>query len=334
MLAKDPARRYPTSADVADALAPLASLPAAAPPAGAAPARGRRLRRAGVMAAIVVGLLGLGVAASWLLWQGLFAGSQRVAEQPSPAEPEKPPAARPVESVPAPLPEVVTLRKGPMSREEIRNETVAWIKANDRWGAGHELVGRIADDFDGSVSRADGCEFNIGSALLKSRRATILAAHPGGLFAAELSDELARELYLTPGAERVSRWYGKTRESRPPTPRAILSRLALDNRARLDGREKVTGSLAYAIKEKSEGEYALRLMFYSSQARRVVLVYPKGLGETAEGVVNFAFPPAGTDDAVPRGLTVVFVELSSRQGNRTVIESNAVAALVRVLPGK
>jgi hypothetical protein len=324
MLAKDPARRYQTAGAVAAALAPLAGLPAAAE-------GGRRSRLPLVVTAVVVVLLGLGVAASWPAWRGLFRDSPPAAEQPPPPEPEKPPPAS--SPVAEPLPEVVTLRQGPLSRAEIRAEIIAWVKANNRWGPECELVGRVVEELDASLPRADGCQLALGSRLLKAEQTSIVAAHPGGLFLLALPAELAQDMGVKPTA-RVTRWFvPKGREVRPERARVLLSRLTIDNRDHLDGRQQVTGSLAYHFNEKSEGEYALRLTFYTGTWRRILITYPKGLGATADGELHFAFGPL-QDDKGPRGPLVVFLELASRQGDQTVIASNAVAALVRVMPGK
>ena len=210
MLAPDPADRYPTAGAVADALAPLCGLPSAPPAAAAGKDRGRRSRRGWLLAAVsaaIVCAAGLTI----LFARHAFAVRKPTAEEPGPAAAAPPPAPRP-------LAPVLTLRQGPLTKQELRDQVVAWLRANNRYGPEHSLAADTAGDLDGWMDRADGFLIQLGPRLLNSRQATLLAAHPGGFFAVPLPDELARELQVKEGSRLVQRMI-KSNDRRRDRPR-------------------------------------------------------------------------------------------------------------------
>jgi hypothetical protein len=227
---------------------------------------------------------------------------------------------------------VLTLRQGPLTKQELRAEVVAWLRANSRFGPGHPVVTETAADLDRWMDRADGFQVHLGSALLTSGRATLLAAHPGGFFAAPLSDDLARELGVPQGLRLVRRMV-KNSDRRRPTPRALLSDLAIDDAGCLDGGREVTGSVDCRIMEKSEGEYALRLTCHYGKGRRDGVFFPKGIDGVGRRVLSFSLPPLVGNAVRPQGPVLVFVELATIQDQHLTVESNAVAALVYVTDG-
>ena len=81
-----------------------------------------------------------------------------------------------------------------------------------------------------------------------------------------------------------------------------------------------------------QGKWALRLTFYFGKHRRSVFLPPGPLPEAENGTLRFSFPALGAPDEVVPGPDTVFVEVVSRDSGRMVVESNAVAAGVYVLP--
>jgi hypothetical protein len=323
MLSKDPTRR-PALAEVAGELAPLAGLAEHGVGPGPAGRTRGRLRWLWALAAPVAAAL---VVAAWAARHAPPAPSSTASTTPEPepapaVEPDRPPVRQTPQVV-----QVVTLQPGPVSRQEMREQVLTWIKDNNRWGPQAEIVELTAEDLDERLERIDGFLLGVGPDALKSRHATRIAAHPGGVFLVELPDELAQEVPLRE-RQRVFRPFVKGREQRPAQARVSLSELTVQDACRHDG-GAVTGSVAFRVLQRSQAEYALRLTYYHAGARRTVIWYPKErLAD--EGVLNFSFPPMTSPDFRPRGPVLIFVEVSTRQDGKVIIESNAAAALLRL----
>ena len=80
------------------------------------------------------------------------------------------------------------------------------------------------------------------------------------------------------------------------------------------------------------GEYALRMTFYFGTRKRIVLLPRDRLPGADRGTLRFSFPPLDEPHEVVPGPDVVFVEVVTPDGGRSVVESNAAAAAVRVMP--
>src|SRR5262249_21164634 len=89
---------------------------------------------------------------------------------------------------------------------------------------------------------------------------------------------------------------------------------------------KIVGSVHYQVREPIEGESMLRLSWYRDKFRYSTFAHPRKGRLAGRGSIAFTFPPVDTC----QGPLLVFLELSSLHGKREIIESNAVAALVRV----
>jgi hypothetical protein len=246
---------------------------------------------------------------------------------------QQPPKQSQKAHAPRPAVEVLTLRQGPLRTEELREQALGWIKANNRWGPDHSFAKDHAKELDAKLERSDGFQIGFGPKLLKSQKAMLLAGHRGGLFLVELPEEVAREWKLE-GSWRSSQKLLQGQEVRPEKARAELSGLVVDNSQKLDNRGPVTGSVNYRIRERSPGPLALRLTFYYTKYRRSVLCYPKQLECANQGVLSFTLPPLASARVQPRGPLLVFVELLTGTADQGTIESNAVAALVTVTAGE
>ncbi len=322
MLASDPADRYPTAGAVADALAPLCGL-TSTPVGAAGKKRSRSLGRGWLLAAVSAVVLGAAGVTALFAFHA-FSPRKPSVEEPRPAAGAARPAAV------KPLAPVLTLRQGPLTKQELRAEVLAWLKANNRYGPEHALAADTATDLDGLMARADGFLLQLGSNLLNSRQATMLAAHPGGFFAVPLSDDLARELQIKEGLRRVQRML-KTNDHRRDRPRAFLSALAIDDAGCLDAGRKVTGSVECHITDKIEGECAMRLTYYYRNVRHDGLSFPRRIDGTGRHVLSFAMQPLAGETVRPQGPLLVFVELGTLKDRQFTVESNAAAALVYVL---
>jgi hypothetical protein len=323
MLAKEPAQRYQSPAEVARDLAPWSGCAPliSAPAARTGP---RRRLPLGLTVGLAAAVLSAATAAGALvLWR-------EPREQPGvgPAPPPAGPADTPARG---PLPEVRALRQGPLTIQELRDEAVAWVRSNCRWGPGHRLVADSARDIDSRLHLIGGFQLGFGPLVLKSARATLLAGHPGGLFVVELPDWLAREGQLEgTKVTFIASRRGSGGEVRPANPRVWLSALAVSHADHLDAPRVMTGTLAYRVGSGSPGRLGLRRTVYWEQYRRVVVAFPEQLQSTTEGVLSFTLPSIANADVQPRGPLLVFVEVSRQQGDHVVIESNTVAALVNV----
>jgi hypothetical protein len=145
----------------------------------------------------------------------------------------------------------------------------------------------------------------------------------------ELGPALARG--VPPGCCRVQN-YSAGEDLRRAAPRVRLADLQVQHADQLFPERPVTGSVGYRALGRRPGEYALRLTFYFGKHRRSVLLPRAPLPGAGRGTVPFSFPPLGEPHEVVPGPDAVFVEVVSQGPGRTVVESNAAAAAVYVMP--
>jgi serine/threonine protein kinase len=305
MLAKDPARRYSTPAELAADLASLAD-PASTAPAPAKPRPSRRaLRRvAGALATLAALVLAVLV---WSRSQG-----------PEVGRPSEPPSGTPGE---------------PMSlarqQRQVRDQAVDWLREHCLPPFKESLSGDVATHVDRDLEGSEAFGVLLGSGLVKSSKAVLMVGRAGMLHVFELSPALARG--VPAGSCRVQN-YSTLSDPRRAAPRVRLADLTVAGADRLFPERPVTGSVAYRIVERWPGEYALRLLFYFGKHRRSVFLPRAPLPEADHGTLRFSFPVLGNPDEVFPGPDAVFVEVVSQDSGRTVVESNAAAAAVYVMP--
>ncbi len=317
MLARDPARRYRTAAEVAKALAPLAGVPTAGTTLVSPPVA--RLSRRGYL---ILAATALASAASIPFLVHFGRRPPGTVEEPQTPGDERPPPPPAVT-----LPEVLTLRQGPIPKPVLRDLVLTWLEANNRWGEKSDIVDRTRVGLDKNLSLTDGFQFIYGPRLLRSQRGTLLAAHVGGVFQVVLPDNLARDLDAVEG-HHITNPYKKGKEERLEEARVILSALVINDADHLDGRQKITASVSYQVQMRGSEGYALRLMFYHRKGRRTVLWYPPRTAVADQGVLSFAFPSPASPDFPFRGPYLAFVEMSARQDGKEVIVSNTLAVLL------
>jgi hypothetical protein len=310
MLAKDPAGRYPTPGAVA------ADLTALADPAAAPPARAPRRRLVPVAAALAaLGALALAV---FLALPALL---------PPPQRPEggtdAPSGSRPDSAAPA-----GTVDRTRQKRE-VRDRAVAWLRANNAWRPDHPMVAYAASHIDKDLDASEAFQVLLGPELVKSAKATLLVGRTGDLHVFELSPALAGDVPAT--GCRVQN-YSAGNDQWRAAPRVLLSDLAVDRADHLFPERPVTGSVVYRIVGRRPAEDSLRLTFYFGKRRRAVFLPGAGLPPADRGTLRFSFPPLGDPHQFVPGPDVVFVEVVTRDSGRVVVESNAAAAPVRVMP--
>jgi hypothetical protein len=315
MLAKAPAKRYATPAELAADLARVAE-PAAATPA---PARRRSARRALLAAAGGLGAVGvLALAAYLALSAGLPFLRSRDGNAGKASEP-------PAGAAPNPL-GLVSAEEVARQRREARDRAAGWLRANSLGSAADYATAHIDRDLDAS----EAFQVLLGPELTRSSRAALLAGRAGDLQVFELSPELSRT--VPPHGCRVQN-YSAGDDRRRAAPRVRLADLRAREADRLFPERPVTGSVGYEVLSRWPGEHALRLTFYFGKHRRYVWLPRAPLPEADRGTLPFSFPPLGGPDEVVPGPDVVFVEVVSQEGlGESVVESNAAAASVYVMP--
>ena len=322
MLARDPARRYPTPADVAADLARFLDA-ASVPPA---PAHRRHSGRAPALAAGVLAAVGTLALAGYLARPAAAPstrsndGTARVPSDLLPA----PPGARGPEALASA--EALTRQK-----REARDRAVNWLRANNRWRPDHPLVADTASRIDQDLEGAEAFQVALGPGLVKATKPTLLVGRAGALNVFELGPELARGLSVGQQGCRV-RNHSTGDDLRRAVSRVLLSDAVLDGAERLSPERPITGSVAYRILRRWPGQWSLRLTYYFGTHRNRVVLLPRDrLPETDQGTLRFSFPPLGHAQDVMPGTDAVFVECITQDSGSPIVESNAAVAVVCVV---
>jgi hypothetical protein len=326
MLAKDPARRYATPADVAADLGRLTD------PATAAPAVGHRrtsrrhlLLVVGVLAAVSTLAL-----AAYLALPAVFpvirshGGEAGAASEP----PAGPPEPRPLGAGQGPM---GLASAGELARKQraARDRAADWLRANAVLPVGDSVTAYVASHIDRDLDGSEAFQVLLGPGLTRSSRAALLAGRAGEFQVFELSPALARG--VPPGCCRVQN-YSAGDDRRRAAPRVRLADLQIQQADHLFPERPVSGSVGYRALGRWSEEYALRLTFYFGKHRRYVLLPRAPLPEADRGTLPVSFPALGGPHEVVPGPDVVFVEVVSQGPGQTVVESNAAAAAVYVMP--
>jgi hypothetical protein len=318
MLAKDSARRYPTPADVAADLARLAGPATAA--LIAAPQRSSR--RPLILAAAVLAVAGLLALVALLALPPLGPATRSADTAPGGAA-----DSRPAKAPPASSGVVTDAKELARQKRKVRDQAVDWLRANNVWQPDHSIVGYVADHIDRDLAGSEAFQVLLGPLLVKSSKPTLLVGRAGTLHVFELGPALARDIAAT-GCRMQN--YSPSDDRRRAAPRVLLSALVIDGAERPVPQRPLTGALAYRIIDRWPGGYALRLTFYAGKRRRYLFLHHARLPATNQGTLRFSFPPLDDPDQVMAGPDVVFVEVVTRGAAGPIVESNAVAAVVRL----
>jgi hypothetical protein len=333
LLAKEPERRYQTAADVADALVPFADPSAvggpapatggdATPPLPQAPRSrpGARLPRSALIAAGSV-LAAVGVVAVW--WW--VTGNEPPGEPAAPGHGAEAPKDPPAKASPRP-------RQGPerwSARPPVRDQVVAWLKADDHFGPDHRFVAFVGQEY--AKKLADGRAFllRLGPGVGYAGRPTLLAGRHHDLLAFdEFTQPQGRRWLEVPGVDFIygnpqSQEYAAEQYARLSDPR-VAGAEAFDIRGRL------RGSVAYRKLGRSSGTVALRVTTVNLGPTRTVyrIYWDEPLAE--EGRLAFDLDPLiGKEEADPREPAVLFFDLGLWRGQKhpqgMLVLSNTVA---------
>jgi serine/threonine protein kinase len=316
MLAKDPGTRYPTPADLA------ADLGRAADPSSTGPAPSPRrsspralLPVAGLLA--TVGALALGAYLALPAILSFIRSANGKARGSS--ELTSGPAGRPA-------PEVAMLAR---NQREMRNRVVDWVRENIAPQVRGSPADYVASHIDRDLDAIEAFLVRLGPGLTRSSKTVLLAGRAGELQVFELSPAPARA--VRPGSCEVQ-VYSKGDDRRRADPRVRLTDLDIQQADHLSPARPVAGSVRYQILDRRPGEYALRLTFYFGLHTRYVVLPRAPLPEADHGTLPFSFPALGDPHDFAPGPFVVFVEVVSEDSGRTMVESNAAAAAVYVMP--
>jgi tRNA A-37 threonylcarbamoyl transferase component Bud32 len=337
MLAKEPALRYSTPAEVARALTPYTAVAAPAP-AGRA-ARRRTWRWVGLtVGAVAVAMLLAGIAMRWrddppAIEPPVHAAAQPPSLVEPPAQPASlppsPPAVAPQESKPAPAADVPAA-----PRTQALEQMVAWLQENNVFGPDHSFVRRQRDKVAQQFAEGRRVELSIGPGLLRTGKATLLTTRGGRLFIHEYSDAEVLAIGLR-AKETLFKDVPDHRDAIQATPAVELSDLRIDDADAIDAHRHITGSVAYRVRGPYAGPLALRLHKAPKRGMNGY-DYLKTDLDAQGGSLSFRFASLDSAGSFPPTALPVFLDLLTvrergRPDHATVV-SNTLIAVVIVAP--
>jgi hypothetical protein len=313
MLAKNPAQR-PAPGEAARLLGELPQ------PTSARPAR-RSIVAMGLVLLTTAVVAASAVAAAVHFWP----------KSPSPAAQTIATPTQPQTPVGGALLRPEQLRQ---RREEMRDQTLEWVRQNNRWKPDAEIVQNIAKTANRSLAESDGFQVLLGPKLVRSGRPTLLTAHTGGWSVFELPAEPGMFPRLRDSGSLIVP-FRNSDDERLLTPMATLSNLQLDKRESMPRGELMTGTVMYQIPARSPAPLFLRLMYYpnSGKVRCLGMFHPRPPLHEGTGTLPFRFPGLNADLTRYDEVIAVFVDLARREEDgTTVVVSNTLAD--RILPAR
>jgi serine/threonine protein kinase len=315
LLAKDPADRIQSPAQLADALAPFAS--------GAAPALAKARTGAGHrLRAVTLTLLGgVAIVGCGLFVRHLVLGRNDARDDRSlPGEETHTP---PKGEAPTPW----------SARPSARDQAVAWLTENNNLGPDHPVIADVARLIDRDATEGRAFLVRLGPGLVKSGKPTQLAGRHHDLYAFTLTPEQVPD-WVRPRASDFCVSIAPLQEVHPH-PLVRLSLPRIDHSAALDLRADITGTIDYDRLEDVEGTLTLRLTCITKGATRTLFQAMPGLKLEARGRIAFnlgrLFNPREVEPD-PRTPAIFFLELGRwpAPGSKAdmVLLSNMVAVPV------
>jgi hypothetical protein len=218
-----------------------------------------------------------------------------------------------------------------LAREKraVRDQLVGWLRENTLRPVGDSVTADVASLVDRDLDSSEAFQVLLGSRLTRLSKTVLLAGRAGELHVLELSPSLARE--VPPSRCRVQN-YSTRADRRRAVPRVRLADLDVPEAEQLFPERPMRGSVGYRVLNRWPGEFRLRLTFYFSKRKRSVLLPGAPLPEADHGTLRFSFPALGDPHDFTPGPFAVFVEVVSQGSDRTVVESNAAATAVYVMP--
>ncbi len=215
-----------------------------------------------------------------------------------------------------------------------RDQAVAWLKANNRFGPDSQLVRDMTDQIDSQIDKVNNLSLTIGGGMTKADTPYQLNIWAGQFFAFELTDDQATALGV--GNKSIDVSTGTKHLDRRLSPALVkLQTPKIDGAPNLDGGAKVTGTVKFKAATKPTEQVAVRLSYMVGQSTSSSFQYfDNGLPE--DDTIHFSFSPINKDnkDKPFAGPLVLFVDLVTvkevNNDAQVTILSNTTAVLVDV----
>ncbi len=220
--------------------------------------------------------------------------------------------------------------------DSARDQAVAWIKANNKFGPNSQLVRDMTDQIDSQIDKVNNLSLTFGGGLTKSDKACQLNIWAGQFFVFELTDDQAKQLGV--GDKSVDFTTGTKHLDKRKTPALVkLQNPKLDGGANVDGGKPVAGKVKFKVTTKPTEQLALRLSYAVGESTSSSFTYLDA-GLPDDDAISFSFSPINKDsNKAYAGPLVLFVDLVTVKNVdsdvQVTILSNTTAVLVDVGSG-
>jgi predicted Ser/Thr protein kinase len=322
LLAKNPAQRFQTPAELLAALDPTATQ--------VLPQPRRRVSHLWISLAVAAAAACILLAAGLLVGLGCYLWmTQPRAVTPAfqadgghQHEPNTQGATRGPDSSGGGAPE--------QTRLSARDQAVAWLKANNAFGPDAEISETEGRNIDRKVGQGQAFALRLGSRLVKSKTGAVLTGRQNEFFVFMLPPDCPG---LEPGTAMLTCTTGQNQEF-ARNPPVTLSELRVDNGLNLACDREVTGSLTFKAARPVSGQLlTLRMTVLLGKIPRYVYYYLPQKELADGGKLTFRFARL-LDNERRNGPLVVLVELCAVNDPTAkaadLVLSNTVAELVMV----
>jgi hypothetical protein len=168
--------------------------------------------------------------------------------------------------------QVLALKVDKIAGPDATTATLDWVRDHNQFGPDHAIVKDVRTRLV-NVRDGEGYILSLGSDLVKSKKATLLARWGDGVFVFELTPEQAMQLRIQKkGLDVVSLPKGEF----PAGEDFLLSGPKIDNASSLDITKKITGSVAYRELMKSDRTPSVRMVIIAGGQVNQTFSHPKG----------------------------------------------------------
>ena len=219
----------------------------------------------------------------------------------------------------------------------IHQQTVEWIKENNKFGVDAKIVTDMTELIDRSIQAHENFLLSFGENLIQSGKPHVLASWDGQVFVFQLSPEQARRMDLK--SSSVNQTTGKMRAKREVPPLARVAQAKVTNATHLDGSQKTNGEVNCQILSPLPNNTAVRLSYSRKGSTTSSFYYAKNLPSEGETKISFSFPAINSPSDKERfsGPLPAFLDLATiNQANNNVeikLISNTVGVLLDIQSG-